>query len=316
MVLEPDDKMDQCKHRTVSVVIPTYQREQVLVSTIQQLIDLSSKPTEIIIVDQTLQHLPEVERQLSQWHEQNCIKRYRKPKPSIPEAMNLGLLKANSEIVLFLDDDVKITTELVRIHAQAYDTRKLDAVAGRVIQSWQSPLTKKQGSYANGNSEDPDGFLFHSAHETDVRRFIGCNVSFDRRKLLDVGGFDENFVKVAYRFEAEAADRFVSAGNIIRFIPEASLNHLKVSEGGTRSFGEHFKTMLPGHSVGRYYYYLVVKNQKNRWLNLIKSPFMSVVTKFHLSNPWWIPITFIAESAGLIWALGLRLSGQKLIQKE
>jgi len=40
---------------------------------------------------------------------------------------------------------------------------------------------------------------------------MGGNFSVKRDLALRLGGFDENFVHVAYRFEAEFCDRAISA---------------------------------------------------------------------------------------------------------
>jgi len=50
---------------------------------------------------------------------------------------------------------------------------------------------------------------------------------------LDLGGFDENFVRVAYRYEAELAYRWRQAGLSIRYISEALIDHLQAQRGGT-----------------------------------------------------------------------------------
>jgi hypothetical protein len=42
----------------------------------------------------------------------------------------------------------------------------------------------------------------------------------------------------------------------------------------------------------------------------------SVRTRHHLSRPWWIPVTLVAESLGLIWAVGLALRGPRLLAGE
>jgi len=300
---------------SVSVIIPTYNREQVLIQTLTELLNLSCRAWEILVIDQTKEHSKQVNDKLSALNTSGDIIWVRLSEPSIPNAMNLGAVKANGEIILFLDDDIQITSDLVFEHASEYAEPKVGAVAGGVIQSWEAPLTVNQPSYLNNQRADPDAFQFNSSVKMEISRFMGGNVSFRRSSFLQTGGFDRNFSKVAYRFEAEFAERFISAGNTIVFNPEASIKHLKTETGGTRTFGDHRKTISPAHSVGRYYYMLVVANQKNRWLKFICSPFISCATKFHASHPWWIPITMIAEFSGMIWAVYLKLKGQQLINQ-
>jgi len=120
-------------------------------------------------------------------------------------------------------------------------------------------------------------------------------------------------VRVAYRFEAEFADRFLDNDYKIVFQPKASIRHLKVLQGGTRAYGEHLTTISPGHSVGSYYYMLVARDVSGRFRKFLSSPFSAFSTRFHLKHPWWIPVTFVAELGGMCWALWLRMQGPKLI---
>ena len=298
---------------TISIVIPTYNREEVLIQTLSDLLMLKHRALEIIVVDQSLRHGVEVTKSLSNMHESGDIRWLKLTTPSIPNAMNIGAIEALGEVVLFVDDDILTRSNLVRQHALRYLKSEVRGVAGQVIQSWEQELSPDEGSYRKGDTHDPDAFMFNSAIATTVRRFIGCNISFKREDFLAIGGFDNNFSKVAYRYESESAERFVASGRVLVFEPKASIQHLKEKSGGTRSYGNHLTSIKASHSVGMYYYFLVVKNQQARWRRFIKSPFTSCATRFHLKNPWYIPITFISQISGMIWAIYLRLNGQKLL---
>ena len=298
---------------SVSVVIPTYNREEVLIQTLDELLKLQHKALEVLVVDQSKHHGTDVTKRLSAMHDCGDIRWLKLTTPSIPNAMNIGALKARGGIVLFVDDDILTRSELILEHATAYLNSSAHSIAGQVIQSWEEELTANDGSYLDNNEHDPDAFMFNSAIPMPVRRFIGCNVSFKRKDLLDIGGFDNNFAKVAYRYEAEAAERFASSGKTMLFEPKASIRHLKEESGGTRSYGDHLKSLNPAHTVGMYYYFLVIQNQHKRWIRFLSSPFSSCVTRFHLKHPWYIPVTFVSHISGMIWAIFLKIQGQKLI---
>lgn len=299
---------------SVSVIIPTYNRESVLIDTLNDLLSLPYLADEIIVVDQTRQHQPETDEMLAHWHSAKRIKWFRLEQPSVTRAMNFGARHASGDVLLFLDDDIKPDSQLIRCHAAEYAEPDTSAVAGQVIQSWQTELPADHSSYINGCSDDPDAFLFNSSNKAKIKRFIGANVSFDRNKFLAAGGFDQNFKQVAYRFEAEFAARWIRLGESITYQPKASLAHLKAADGGTRAFGDHQRTLRPSHSVGHYYYMLTVAEQKHRWRRFFWSPLRACVSRFHLSHPWWIPMTFAAEISGMIWAIILRAKGQSLME--
>ena len=58
----------------ISVVIPTYRREEALIASIESLLHLESGAAEIIVVDQSPTHLPSTEARLREWNESGRIR--------------------------------------------------------------------------------------------------------------------------------------------------------------------------------------------------------------------------------------------------
>ena len=289
----------------LSVVIPTYQRERVLLETIDSLINLQYGPAEILIVDQTREHRPDTQNELANLDTVGKIRWIRLAHPSITRAMNVGLEAARNEVVLFLDDDIIPDTFLISSHAQAHADHSCNIIAGQVLQPGEEPVIETKAY---------EPFKFNSCRRQFVSELMGGNFSIKRNLALSLGGFDENFVHVAYRFEAEFAARALAAGENILFQPEASIRHLKASAGGTRSYGEHLTTIKPSHSVGEYYYLLCAKQVPRRALRLFARPLRSIRTRHHLTHPWCIPRTLFAEASGLVWAMTLAARGPRLLE--
>ena len=286
----------------ISIVIPTYGREQALIDTIESLQALENKAAEIIVVDQSRSHQPEVTQRLSEWHKDHTIKLISIPQPSIPQAMNTGLLMATQAITLFIDDDIRAHEHLARVHYNTHQQTQNLIVAGRVIQPWDEDQKLSDG-----------GHQFNSMHRKNLSHFMGGNFSINKDQAIALGGFDENFIGVAYRFEAEFAGRWLNAGYRIQFEPSAVIDHLKVSSGGTREYGEHLTTVQPYHAVGAYYYLLVNKNSENNFPAILKRFIQSIKTRHHLKHPWYIPVTLIAEIRGLLMARKLANAGPRYI---
>ena len=290
----------------ISVVIPTYGRNQVLIDSVQSLWALPTPPVEIIIVDQTLHHDEGTERLLGDWHDSGRVRWLRLPEPSIPRAMNQGLLKATRPVVLFLDDDIVPDARLVEAHVKAHMERPGDIVAGRVLQPWH-----------DGQYDPPQkGFRFNSLEPRELTEFMGGNFSLSRIAALEIGGFDENFVRVAYRFEAEFAYRWRRSGRCIRYEAAGLIHHRKIGSGGTRTFGDHLTTLRPDHSVGAYYYLFRTQPLLKGVTGVLDRLFRSVMTKHHLRHPWWIPLTFVAELRGLAWAFLLMLRSPRYVARQ
>lgn len=291
----------------ISIVIPTYRRDRVLLESLEHLLKLRPRAAEILVVDQTLRHAAETEARLRQLDGAGRIRWLRLDRPSIPGAMNVGLVRASEEIVVFLDDDIVPDVGLVAAHLRAHTGDGVGLVAGRVLQPW-SAASGVAGDHASE-------FRFSSIRRCWVREFMGGNFSVKRDLALALGGFDENFVHVAYRFEADFADRLRAVGRSILFEPAASIHHLKAPVGGTRTYGDHLRTARPSHAVGEYYYMLRRWRSLQGLRRLVRRPIAAVMTRHHLRQPWWIPVTLVAELLGFCWGVGLALRGPRYLRR-
>lgn len=294
----------------ISVVIPTFMREQPLVDTITQLLEQGVSDLDLIVVDQTPEHMPDVDKALNKWNDAGAIRLLKQSEPSIPRAMNRGLNSASHTTVLFLDDDIRIKTGFLGTHIDAHKTNGEGFVAGQVLQPWQMGPDHVARSNVGVT---PDEFDFSSGVASSVERVMAGNLSVNRDLALALGGFDENFTGAAYRFEAEFSDRARHARIPIRFEPAASIEHLQAESGGTRAHGHFLTTASHAHTSGKYYYLLVAHNVPGRWRTILSMPFKSVMTRHHLRKPWWIPVSLIAEARGLFDAAVKARSGRRLL---
>lgn len=286
----------------LSVVIPTFQREGVLVETIRRVLALG--PSELILCDQTPKHEPATGEVLGGWEKGGDIRILRIPQPNIARAMNLGVLDASGDAILFLDDDVIPTPGLLAAHGAAYAAHpEAWAVVGQVLQPGEEPV-------ATG-----ENFRFCSTEGQWIDRAIACNFSVRKDRFLEVGGFDENFVQVAYCFETEFAERVIRSGGKVLFEPSASIRHLRAVRGGTRAHGHHLTTASPAHSVGAYYHLFLKHGVAGAIPGAAKRLAGSVATRHHLRRPWWIPVTLFGELRGLAKAGRLFRCGPKLVKK-
>jgi GT2 family glycosyltransferase len=274
-----------------------------LINTIQKVKGLIPAPAEILVIDQTEKHDKKIFDTLLELNKIGAIRWVRLPSPSIPHAMNVGLTEARSTIVLFLDDDIISESCLLEAHLQAHQETKAALVAGRVIQPWQ-----EETDYLAG-----DTFHFASMEPKWVDQFMGGNFSIQRDIALAVGGFDENFVGAAYRFEAEFSNRISRIGHRIYFEPKACIHHLRVKDGGTRSYGDYLTSFRPAHPVGEYYYLLRTWSGSKSLISFLTRPFRAIISRHHMRWPWLIPATLVAEFSAMIWALVLNNRGPRLL---
>ncbi|MEB3352757.1 MAG: glycosyltransferase [Cyanobacteriota bacterium] len=296
----------------LSIVIPTYRREQVLIDTIESLQPLRENldcPTELLVIDQTEQHNPATEVALRCWSQAGVIRWLHLPRPHLTKAMNTGLKEALGDIVLYLDDDIIPDLNLLSGHLNVHGLYpEALAVVGQVLQPGQFPRRCRRAFSQSCFWRDLD-FPFNSVDACWIENVIACNLSLKRFPCIEKGGFDECFPPpVASRFETEFAKRLVRLGGKIRFEPSASIRHLAAGSGGTRSRGSHLTSASPRYGVGDCYFAFRCATGLELVWYLVRKPFREVRTKFHLLHPWWVPVKFIGEIRALLqaWSLARR----------
>ncbi|HEX3579320.1 MAG TPA: glycosyltransferase [Thermoanaerobaculia bacterium] len=284
----------------ITVAIPTYNRGAIVAETVRRLLEIDPPPDAIIVVDQSV----EENKPLAEWDRQGRIRLIRLDQPSIPHAMNVALLAATTPVVLYIDDDVEPAAGLIAAHQRAHADESIWAVVGQILQPGETP---------HHYDQPEDDLEFHFNHDTGqfVANVMAGNLSVKRQHAIDAGGFDENYVGVAYRFETDFALRLIAAGGKVWFSPQAGLHHLKLASGGLRSYGDHRSSPSPAHSAGDYYFAIHHRPPLLRYA--LRRLRRNVVTRYHLTHPWTIPTKLIGELRGWMQARRLARGGRRLI---
>lgn len=219
----------------LSIVICTLNREQVLCQTLRSIsaIIRERSDVELIVVDQTLQHERVTEACLTElaWR----MRLFRVDFASLTRARNFGISKARGEIVLFLDDDIEPSVDLISEHLACYSNSRVWGVGGCTLLPGGRKKTKSEftaGEILDMN--EPRKHRFDLDWKRQILWAPGCNMSFRREKLILVGGFDEQFYGMAIGEEVELCHRICRAGGIIEYSPGAQVLHLVNPSGGCR----------------------------------------------------------------------------------
>ncbi len=233
----------------ISVIIPTYGREEPLRDSLDDILNQDYPNYEIIVVDQTPQHKPEIETYLQQQTKGSKIKWFRLNWASLPGARNYAVRRSIGEIILFIDDDVKVEPGFLKAHAQNFiDKPEIGAVAGRVFDRMkmadasvgrtQGDANYKSIDYLPPQAMDPGIAwyyidLVHTVKPQQVLTARGCNMSFRREIFFKHGlHFDERFRGSAVREESDFCLRLRQTGYKIWYDPEAHLIHIGEETGG------------------------------------------------------------------------------------
>ncbi len=215
----------------LSLIIPTFQREELLVQTLQCALNQDRDDYEILLIDQT----PEHEQATGEFLARHAarIRLIKLSRPSVTAARNAGLRNARGEVVVFIDDDTTFGPDFLSHHLAAYEAG-VGAVQGRVteqgMREHKRPIWLNRWIRFRGGDNCPDDGL--------TNNLTGCNFSLDREAAERVGLFDERYAGVAVREESDYALRVVAAGYAIRYSAGAAVLHHRADTGGHGEGGD------------------------------------------------------------------------------
>jgi len=224
--------MDSPYHISVSVAVPTFNREAVLIETLEQVLAQDPPADEVLVVDQTPEHEPETEAYLHARHEEGKLRWIRHSPPNLNAARNRAVWETACEVLILIDDDVDLVPGFIEKHARNYDDPTILAVAGRTIQANGNTPAAKATPWVR-----PLGFEPFALDGTErlqrVASFIGANHSVRVSAIRAVGGYDPHYVGPLYN-ESDAALELSKLPGRVVFDPEAKVDHKQMPGGGVR----------------------------------------------------------------------------------
>ena len=214
---------DQKADMKLSIVIPTRNRAVKLERTLRSLAVQTVPPNayEVVVVDNgssdgTAELLPRYGRNFPNWQG------LREAQPGAAAARNRGVLASRGEVVVFLDDDVIATSDLLQEHLNAQAAHRGSAVLGYVRNGWNE--TGSAFYWVLSHKELMHSFRFSDPSDVSFVHFYSCNVSIPRAALLRVGLFDEGFTGAAFE-DIDLGYRLRRSGCRLIFNSNATVTH-------------------------------------------------------------------------------------------
>ncbi|MCC5877634.1 MAG: glycosyltransferase family 2 protein [Candidatus Sumerlaeia bacterium] len=224
-------------NKVISIIIPTYNRGAHLVRTLRALLTRERQGFEVILVDQTGAHPPDIQKELDSITSDPRIRCFRQKIPNASMARNTGARESSAPILLFLDDDITPMEGLFERHLECYTNARISAVGGRII--WSEEGLEKLVPARFGTTQAahwPELPVCYTTTPFDnALHLITCNMSVRRDRFLEVGGFNERFR--GYGEDLELVARLQRAGGYCAYEPRAAVVHHSAPAGGTRQGG-------------------------------------------------------------------------------
>jgi GT2 family glycosyltransferase len=297
-----DSKENFVKDPIVSIIIITRNRPFLLRHCIQRVLAQNYLHKEIIVVDSSTNG--ESEEVVARYPGVISV-RLRGQYNNMPQARNEGIAASSGDIIAFIDDDSMVYPEWLLSLVEAYQDETIGAAGGRIVRRPEPYCDQISGT--PNLSITPSGMVIAqnvdlvSTAQIEVDHLIGCNMSFRREALEQVGGFDPNYTLTNLREETDLCVRVKKAGWRIVFVPSITVIHISAR-------AKTFFTEQPGiqFSNGRNITYFTIKH-------FGLTPRVLVGQFLDLGNSWKRAITLsgiflfgvLAQMAGRVIGLGV-----------
>ena len=212
---------------SLSVIVPTYNREKVLAKALEAYLAQSSPQLihELLVVDDgstdgTGSMVQEFSRRSP-----FPIRYLQQPNKGPAAARNVGIREARSNLVLFTDSDIIPECDLVEQHIKWHKNNPQITAAVLGYVTW--PPEIKATPFMRWYGEE--GALFdyrqlRGKREADFRFFYTCNLSLKTDFLRTCGQFDEDFRSASWE-DTELGYRLHKAGLRLLYNPQAVAFH-------------------------------------------------------------------------------------------
>jgi GT2 family glycosyltransferase len=199
---------------TVSVVIPTLDRETYLARVLEDLRKQTIAPCETIVVDQSARPLVLPPSEETGSEPRTLVLRLEHSGQS--RARNLALERSRGDLVLFLDDDDELPADLIQRHLETMHRTGADASNGVALEPTTGDLPE----------------AFQRGRVSDV--FPTNNTMLRRSSLRGSGLFDLAYDRGA-RADADLGMRLYLSGALLLLRPEIRVLHHHAPRGGLRA---------------------------------------------------------------------------------
>jgi glycosyltransferase involved in cell wall biosynthesis len=196
----------------VSVVVCSYNGASTLEECLASLGKMNYPNYEVILVDDgSKDNTPEIAAKFP-W-----VKNIRQVNRGLSVARNVGAQAATGSIVAYTDSDCVVDEDWLFYLVEAMRDQKVDAIGGPNIPPYTDSWT------ARCVAASPGGPSHVMIDDHRAEHVPGCNMAWDRAKLLALGGFDAQF-RVAGD-DVDVCWRWMDAGHSIGFAPGAMVWH-------------------------------------------------------------------------------------------
>jgi len=223
---------------SISIIIATYRRSSFLIHVLERLCQQNLQPMEVFVVDASPleeQIVPDILVRFPSWL--NYVVFDEGPGNASAQRNN-AIRRSNGDIILFLDDDVDFSDNMLEAYINAFNQTGADAIAGRISIPGKQLETKIPITKFAGMVHHP-GAPNYITCDFSVETYVVCTANFavQRGCLFNVGGFDEQIFGTIE--DVDLGLRLTRNGYMVLHYPVPHIVHFMASNSGARS--ENYK---------------------------------------------------------------------------
>jgi glycosyltransferase involved in cell wall biosynthesis len=232
----------------IAVIIPTFNRADMLAAAIESVLDQDAEGLayELVIVDNNSSDETRAVVDGFVGSGQN-IRYLFEPKQGASNARNLGIVKTSADIIAFLDDDVRARPDWLSLIKQAFDKNPgISFVGGKVLPAWNEEppgwLTPQHWPPLALIDYGDDEFVVNPDRQVCL---VTANLAVRRTAFDRAGLFSPEFMRCE---DHELEARFLRAGIEGLYVPalvvEADVQRERLSKKHHRGwYAEHGRTL-------------------------------------------------------------------------
>jgi len=224
------------RQETISCIVPTYNRGEVLRGTLESLLGQSVLPREILVVDQSDRSWVDGRHVVASLGRPDVIRYVRQDTPNAQQARNRGAALAKGELLLFLDDDIEAAPGLVEAYGRLFADPRVGAATGMILCPGEAPTLRFPSEFHWARTGWMR-FPLNYAQPTPTHNFSSCNTCVRRQVHWASGGFDENFVRTIFDdsdWSVRLCRELDRLGLLGLHWPDAEVLHWRTPAGGRR----------------------------------------------------------------------------------
>lgn len=245
----------------VDIVIATYNRCDVIIETINNVLNTCSNFNQLIVVDNA--STDGTKEVLEDVDDERIEVVFNKENLGAAGGKNVGLRRSNAEVIIVIDDDAIFDSEdpILNVKKIFNEDSNLGIIQFKIVNYQTRKVLRYEFPGDNPERDQDDVF--------NIGYFIGAGHAIRRSMLVDVGFYPDNFGLYAHE-EIDLSYRAINGGYLLKYYPFVTVLHKK-APGGRMPVGEVIGQLLLNRMIMSHKYLPTWYKWVNNFLWLIKS---------------------------------------------